>query len=116
MINPFQTRFGTIFQNEVLLNSKRVAPYALMILFAADAGAASISTCLNDRSTCKSPSVFPTLLCFRSHHALGTGRLLLYRRNSYAQLENRLRFSCLFLSALHRVRTSLTKGLGAALE
>src|SRR6266436_8062499 len=35
MINPFQTRFGAIFQNEVLLNSKRVAPYALMILFAA---------------------------------------------------------------------------------
>ena len=37
MINPFQTRFGAIFQNEVLLNSKRVAPYALMILFSATA-------------------------------------------------------------------------------
>jgi ABC-type transport system involved in multi-copper enzyme maturation permease subunit len=35
MINPFQTRFGAIFRNEVLINSKRVAPYALMILFAA---------------------------------------------------------------------------------
>src|SRR5258708_35309272 len=35
MINPFQTCFGAIFQNEVLLNSKRVAPYARMILFAA---------------------------------------------------------------------------------
>src|SRR6266404_125008 len=35
MINPFQTRFGAIFQNEVLLNRKRAAPYALMILFAA---------------------------------------------------------------------------------
>jgi len=37
MRNPFQTPFGAIFQNEVLLNSKRVAPYALMILFAANA-------------------------------------------------------------------------------
>ena len=32
MTNPFQTRFGAIFQNEVLLNSKRVAPYAIAIL------------------------------------------------------------------------------------
>jgi ABC-2 type transport system permease protein len=32
-----QTRFGAVFQNEVLLNSKRVAPYVLMILFAAHA-------------------------------------------------------------------------------
>src|SRR5437588_4472917 len=35
MMNPFQTRFAAIVQNEVLLNAKRVAPYALMILFAA---------------------------------------------------------------------------------
>ena len=32
-----QTRFGAVFWNEVLLNSKRVAPYVLMILFAAHA-------------------------------------------------------------------------------
>src|SRR5687767_6516175 len=31
------TRLGAVFQNEVLLNSKRVAPYVLMILFAAHA-------------------------------------------------------------------------------
>ncbi|MGZ8842054.1 MAG: ABC transporter permease [Pyrinomonadaceae bacterium] len=31
MINPFQTRFAAIFQNEVLLNSKRIAPYVLML-------------------------------------------------------------------------------------
>src|SRR4051794_35278635 len=37
MINPFQTRFGAIFWNEVLLNSKRVAPYAMAVLFAANA-------------------------------------------------------------------------------
>jgi len=37
MINPFQTRFAAIFWNEVLLNSKRVAPYALMIVFSATA-------------------------------------------------------------------------------
>src|SRR3989442_9307678 len=37
MRNPFHTRFAAIFQNEVLLNSKRVAPYVLMILFAANA-------------------------------------------------------------------------------
>ena len=35
MRSPTQTAFGAVFQNEVLLNSKRVAPYALMILFAA---------------------------------------------------------------------------------
>ena len=33
MRNPFHTPFVTVFQNEVLLNSKRVAPYALTILF-----------------------------------------------------------------------------------
>ena len=33
MISPFRTPFAAVFQNEVLLNSKRVAPYALMILF-----------------------------------------------------------------------------------
>ena len=31
MINPFQTPFAAIFQNEVLLNSRRVAPYVLML-------------------------------------------------------------------------------------
>ena len=31
MINPFQTRFAAIFQNEVRLNSRRVAPYVLML-------------------------------------------------------------------------------------
>jgi ABC-type transport system involved in multi-copper enzyme maturation permease subunit len=34
MINPFQTRFAAIFQNEVLLNSKRVAPYMIALLCA----------------------------------------------------------------------------------
>jgi ABC-type transport system involved in multi-copper enzyme maturation permease subunit len=33
MIKPFQSRFFTIFQNEVRLNSKRVAPYAMIVLF-----------------------------------------------------------------------------------
>src|SRR5438105_10186243 len=37
MTNPFQPRFAAVFQNEVLLNSKRVAPYALMIVFSATA-------------------------------------------------------------------------------
>lgn len=37
MTNPFQTRFAAIFQNEVLLSAKRVAPYALMVLFSANA-------------------------------------------------------------------------------
>src|SRR2546421_5812719 len=37
MINPFHTRFAAIFQNEFLLNAKRVAPYALMVLFSATA-------------------------------------------------------------------------------
>ena len=37
MRNPLHTPFAAIFQTEVLLNSKRVAPYALMILFAANA-------------------------------------------------------------------------------
>src|SRR6267143_3017038 len=32
-----RTPFAAIFQNEVLLNSKRVTPYALMILFSANA-------------------------------------------------------------------------------
>jgi ABC-2 type transport system permease protein len=35
--SPAQTHFVAIFQNEVLLNSKRVAPYALMLLFAGNA-------------------------------------------------------------------------------
>ena len=37
MRNPLHTPFAAIFQNEVLLNSKRVAPYAMMLLFAAHA-------------------------------------------------------------------------------
>lgn len=37
MKNPFHTPFVTVFQNEVVLNSKRVAPYVLMILFVANA-------------------------------------------------------------------------------
>ena len=37
MRSPFQTRFAAIFHNEVLLNAKRIAPYALMILFSANA-------------------------------------------------------------------------------
>ena len=37
MSNPFQTPFAAVFTNEVLLNTKRVAPYALMILFSVNA-------------------------------------------------------------------------------
>ena len=37
MINPFQTRFAAIFQNEVLLNSKRVASYVVAALCAGNA-------------------------------------------------------------------------------
>ena len=37
MRSPFHTPFVAIFQTEALLNSKRVAPYALMILFSANA-------------------------------------------------------------------------------
>jgi ABC-2 type transport system permease protein len=37
MRNPFHTSFAAVFQTEVLLNSKRIAPYALMILFVAHA-------------------------------------------------------------------------------
>ena len=37
MRNPLHTPFVAVFRNEVLLNSKRVAPYALMILFIANA-------------------------------------------------------------------------------
>ena len=37
MRNPLRTTLVAVFQNEVLLNSKRVAPYALMILFTANA-------------------------------------------------------------------------------
>jgi len=35
MRNPTHTAFAAVFQTEVLLNSKRIAPYALMFLFAA---------------------------------------------------------------------------------
>jgi ABC-2 type transport system permease protein len=37
MRNPTQTTFGAVFKTEVLLNSKRITPYVLMILFAANA-------------------------------------------------------------------------------
>jgi len=37
MRNPLRTPFVAVFQNEVLINSKRVAPYALMVLFTANA-------------------------------------------------------------------------------
>ncbi len=37
MRSPAQTPFGAIFQNELLLNSKRVAPYALILVFTAHA-------------------------------------------------------------------------------
>ena len=37
MTNPFKNRFTAILFNEVLINSKRVAPYALMVLFSANA-------------------------------------------------------------------------------
>ena len=37
MRNPFQTPFAVVFTNEVLLNTRRVAPYVLMVLFAANA-------------------------------------------------------------------------------
>src|ERR1700730_1037866 len=37
MRSPFQTPFGAVFQNELLLNSKRVAPYTLMIFFSSNA-------------------------------------------------------------------------------
>src|SRR5215204_3591895 len=37
MINPAHTSFAAVFQNEVIINLKRVAPYALMLLFAAHA-------------------------------------------------------------------------------
>lgn len=36
MRNPFQTPFAAVFTNEVLLNTKRVAPYVLMVLFASN--------------------------------------------------------------------------------
>ncbi|HEV2834951.1 MAG TPA: ABC transporter permease [Pyrinomonadaceae bacterium] len=37
MSSPLQTQFGAVFRNEILLNSKRVAPYVLMVLFVAHA-------------------------------------------------------------------------------
>jgi ABC-type transport system involved in multi-copper enzyme maturation permease subunit len=37
MTNPLHTPFVAVLQNEVLLNSKRVAPYVLTILFSANA-------------------------------------------------------------------------------
>ena len=37
MWSPLRTPFGAVFQTEVLLNSKRVAPYAMAVVFAANA-------------------------------------------------------------------------------
>jgi len=37
MRNPFHTPFAAVFSNEVLLSTKRIAPYALMMLFSANA-------------------------------------------------------------------------------
>src|SRR5687767_8112956 len=37
MTSPFQTPFAAVFWNEVRLSTKRIAPYALMVLFAANA-------------------------------------------------------------------------------
>ena len=37
MRSPFQTPFAAVFWNEVLVNTKRVGPYALMVLFSANA-------------------------------------------------------------------------------
>lgn len=37
MSRPFSTTFGAIFQTEVLFNCKRVAPYAMLILFGGNA-------------------------------------------------------------------------------
>jgi ABC-2 type transport system permease protein len=37
MRSPTKTAFAAVFQNEVLVNSRRIAPYALMILFTANA-------------------------------------------------------------------------------
>ncbi|HEU4835525.1 MAG TPA: ABC transporter permease, partial [Pyrinomonadaceae bacterium] len=37
MKNPFHTPFAAVFSNEVLLNTKRVAPYVLMVIFASNA-------------------------------------------------------------------------------
>src|SRR6266446_2495039 len=37
MRSPTQTTFFAVFQNEVLLNSRRVAPYALAIFFSSNA-------------------------------------------------------------------------------
>jgi ABC-2 type transport system permease protein len=37
MRSPIRTPFVAVFQNEILLNSKRIAPYALMILFIGNA-------------------------------------------------------------------------------
>jgi ABC-type transport system involved in multi-copper enzyme maturation permease subunit len=37
MKNPIHTSFAAVFQNEVLINSKRVAPYAMALLFGGNA-------------------------------------------------------------------------------
>lgn len=97
MTNPFQTRFGVIFWNEVLLNSKRVAPYALMIIF-------SPTALMGWR---KGPAV---ALGWATNSALSVRSLLLYHRNAHAELQDRLRPGSLLLSALHNVWAFLTQG------
>lgn len=37
MRSPTKTAFAAVFQNELLLNSRRVAPYALMVFFSSNA-------------------------------------------------------------------------------
>src|SRR6185312_989884 len=37
MLNPFRTTFGAIFHAEILLNTRRVAPYVMLALFAGNA-------------------------------------------------------------------------------
>jgi ABC-2 type transport system permease protein len=43
MRNPFHTQFAAVFANEVLFNSKRAAPYVLMLLFIVNAVMWSVS-------------------------------------------------------------------------
>jgi len=43
MWSPLRTPFGAVFQNEVLLNSRRVAPYSLLVFFGSNAALWSIA-------------------------------------------------------------------------
>jgi ABC-type transport system involved in multi-copper enzyme maturation permease subunit len=208
MRSPARTPFAAIFRNEVLLNSKRIAPYALMILFAANAalwcaaGAAVhhgwatnsdfyihrnfagftfitglplftalimgdpvirdfrlgvdplifskpvrraayllgkffgnffVLVCCHaafaltllllqvfrtSQMIVLPVRVFPyfkTLLFSRGHLAVSPSRLLLYRRNSYKEFQNRLRLGRLFLPALHCLSGGLIEEPAAAL-